>query len=88
MKTTNYQSDLESIIRKAQSEVLNALLERIFERNGEIYTLLDNGYNILVTAKGEHFDKIYAQRQLLLKKTGELSRVINMIFDELTNINK
>lgn len=88
MKTANYQNDLENIIRKAQSEVLNTLLERILARNGELYTLLDNGYNIMITAYGERFDKIYAQRQLLLKKTGELSRVINMICDELTNINK
>lgn len=88
MKTANYQNDLENIIRKAQSEVLNTLLERILARNGELYTLLDNGYNIMMTAYGERFDKIYAQRQLLLKKTGELTRVINMICDELTNINK
>lgn len=88
MKTANYQNDLENIIRKAQSEVLNTLLERILARNGELYTLLDNGYNIMMTAYGERFDKIYAQRQLLLKKTGELTRVIKMICDELTNINK
>lgn len=87
MKTTNYQCDLENIIKKAQSEVLKTLLERIFERTGAIYTLLDNGYNIMITAHGKQYDKIYAQRQLLLKKTHELSRVINMICDELTIIN-
>lgn len=88
MKTTNYQSDLENIIKKAQSEALNNLLERIFERNGAIYTLLDNGYNIMMTAHGDQFDKIYTQRQKLMRKLEELSRVTNMICDELTNINK
>lgn len=88
MKTTNYENDLENIIREAQSEVLNTLLERIVARYGELHTLLYNGFNIMITAHGERYDKIYAQRQLLLKKTGELSRVIKMICDELTNINK
>lgn len=69
-------NDLAEAIRR---QTLDEVVDMLWKKNDAISKVLDNGYNVLETAYGERFTKLYEKRSELRKKAMAIIDTIGII---------
>lgn len=69
-------NDLAEAIRR---QTLDEVVDMLWKKNDAITKVLDNGYNVLETAYGDSFTKLYEKRRELRKKGMAIIDMIGII---------
>lgn len=69
-------NDLAEAIRR---QTLDEVVDMLWKKNDAITKVLDNGYNVLETAYGDSFNKLYEKRRELRKKAMAIIDIIGIL---------